>query len=335
MTAVRQHLAVPLLLAAAACAGAPIAPPPAVAWPAPPAAARLRLVALWSAETLHAPAQGTLRRLAGLLVGEDAGDVAPPLLVRPFGVAVDAQGRLLVADPDARVVLRVDGDGLARPLACPGSGWAAPMAVAAGPAGEVLVADAGRGEVLRLGADGACRPLAPGAFQRPTGLLVAGGEVLVADPALDAVLAAPLDGGPVRRFSEGGDGLPYHDPIALARAADGTVLVVDAMNFRVARLAADGAWRGALTAPEEAGGLRRSKGVAVDGDGRVYVSDGERDQVLRFGQDGAFQEAFGARGDAPGWLGAPAGLAVDGDRLYVADSLNRRIQVFAILGERP
>jgi hypothetical protein len=57
--------------------------------------------------------------------------------------------------------------------------------------------------------------------------------------------------------------------------------------------------------------------------------------VLRFGADGSYQEAFGALGAAPGWLAAPAGLAVAGEHLYVADSQNRRIQVFAILGDRP
>ena len=68
--------------------------------------------------------------------------------------------------------------------------------------------------------------------------------------------------------------------------------------------------------------------------GRVYVSAAERDQVLRFAPDGAFQVALGAGGADPGRFGAPSGLAVAGGRLYVADSQNRRIQVFAILGDR-
>lgn len=335
MTSLRRHLLAPLaLLAAAACAHAPAAAPPPVAWPEAPAAPRLRLVALWSPATIRAEARGTLRRLAGLLAGEEADAAGPQLLARPFGVATDDEGRLLVADPDARTVLRLAPDGQVRSIACAERPWVAPMALAAGPGGAVYVADAA-GEVVEVRPGQPCRALGRGAFAHPTGLLLAGGRLLVADPGRDEVLAAPLDGGPVSRFAPAEGGEPLRNPIALALAADGAVLVVDALHFRVVRLAPDGAWLGAFTAPEEGGGLRRPKGVAVDAAGRVYVSDAERDQVLRFDAGGAALEAFGGSGDAPGALAAPAGLAVAGDRLYVADSLNSRIQVFAILGERP
>jgi sugar lactone lactonase YvrE len=334
-TLLRQLIASMVLLGAVACAHAPVAPPPAVAWPEPPAAPALRLTALWSRDTLRAPAKGTLRRLAGILVGEPSDDAAPELLVRPFGVAVDASGQLYVADPDARLVLRISPDGLAETISCGAAPWTAPMAVALGADGALFVADPGQGAVLRIDAGAGCRPLASGAFERPTGLLAAPGLLLVADAARDQVVAVPLDGAPPHPWGDAGPGPAFHGPLSLARAADGTVLLVDALNFRVVRLSAEGAWLGSFTAPDDGGGLRRPKGLAVDAAGRVYVSDAERDQVLRFGPDGAYQEALGARGEAAGWLGAPAGLAVAGQRLYVADSLNRRIQVFAILGERP
>ncbi len=330
-----QLLAVPALALAAACAHAPApAPLAAVGWPAPPAAPEVRLVALWADDTLRPPGQGRLRRLAGLLVGEAPEAATAGLLVRPFGVAAGAGGVTYVADPDAQLVLRIAPGGEVERLRCRDLAWGAPMAVAVAPGATLLVADAGRGEVLRLGPGEACTRLAPGAFERPTALLLLADRLLVADPARHAVLTVPLDGGPASAWGEAGEGAPLHYPVALAAAGDGSVLLVDAMNFRVVRLAGDGRWLGAFTVPGEQGGLRRPKGVAVDAAGRVYVSDAERDQVLRFSPAGAFEAALGAGGGQPGWFGAPAGLAVADGRLLVADSQNRRIQVFEILGDR-
>lgn len=336
MPPLRRHLlAVALIAGAAACAHAPAAPPlPAVTWPEPPAAPALRLAALWSGATLKPAAQGTLRRLAGLVVGEAAPDVAPAPLVRPFGVAAGAGGVIYLADPDAQLVLRIAADGEVARLRCAATAWAAPMAVALGPEGALYVADAGLGEVLRLGPGSTCRSMAPGSFERPTGLLALADLLLVADPALHRVVAVPHDGGPARAWGAAEAGAPFHFPVSLAAAADGSVLLVDALNFRVARLAADGRWLGAFTAPAEAGGLPRPKGIAVDAAGRIYVSDVERDQVLRFGADGAFEVALGVSGEAPGHFTAPSGLAIADGRLYVADSQNQRIQVFEILGDR-
>jgi DNA-binding beta-propeller fold protein YncE len=43
---------------------------------------------------------------------------------------------------------------------------------------------------------------------------------------------------------------------------------------------------------------------------------------------------FGALGGGPGQFNLPAGLYVDAeDRLYVADSFNRRVQIFQYLAE--
>lgn len=328
-------LALATLVAASACAHAPAAPPLApVAWPEPPAPPAVRLVAAWTNDTLRPPSQGRLRRLVGLLVGEGPSEATADLLVRPFGVAAGPGGVAYVADPDAQEVLRISGAGEVERLGCRDLAWGAPMAVALAPGAALFVADAGRGEVLRLDPDRACTRLAPGAFERPTALLALPGLLLVADSALHAVLAVPLDGGSPRPWGAPGEGDRLHYPVALAAALDGTVLLVDAMNFRVVRLAADGRWLATFTAPPEQGGLRRPKGLAVDAAGRIYVSDGERDQVLRFAPDGAFELALGAGGGPPGWFGAPAGLAIADGRLLVADSQNRRIQVFEILGDR-
>ena len=67
-----------------------------------------------------------------------------------------------------------------------------------------------------------------------------------------------------------GDGR-FHFPSAVAVAPDGEVLVVDALNFRVARLDRDGAWRGAFGGEgDRAGEFARPKGIAVGAGGEIY-----------------------------------------------------------------
>jgi len=49
-----------------------------------------------------------------------------------------------------------------------------------------------------------------------------------------------------------------------------------------------------------------------------------------FNTNGAFQGAFGSKGTGNLQFNKPTGLAVSQNRLYVADSLNERIQVFRL-----
>lgn len=69
--------------------------------------------------------------------------------------------------------------------------------------------------------------------------------------------------------------------------------------------------------------------AAVDREERVFISD-QADNSLRVYQDGALITNVGGAGAAPGRFRSATGLWIRGDRLYVADSLNRRIQVFKI-----
>ncbi len=69
--------------------------------------------------------------------------------------------------------------------------------------------------------------------------------------------------------------------------------------------------------------------AAVDRDQRVYVSD-QSDDTLQIFQDGNLLMTFGGAGSSPGRFRTASGLWVNGDRLYVADSLNRRVQILRI-----
>jgi ABC-type Fe3+ transport system permease subunit/DNA-binding beta-propeller fold protein YncE len=81
-----------------------------------------------------------------------------------------------------------------------------------------------------------------------------------------------------------------------------------------------------------AGQLTMPRAVAVNRHGEIWICEYTAvDRVQRFSPDGARGLAgFGRWGGGPGEFNRPEGLAVDAaDRLYVADSCNHRVQVFA------
>jgi sugar lactone lactonase YvrE len=71
----------------------------------------------------------------------------------------------------------------------------------------------------------------------------------------------------------------------------------------------------------------------VDSEGDLYVVDGLWGAIQVFNRQGELLYYFGKRGTAAGQFQLPTGLFIDrNDRIYVADSLNRRVQVYHYWG---
>lgn len=306
---------------------------PAPVWPAPPASPRVRWVASYLAPGSEMESRSWLRRAADAIVGvEKEQDRAPSgPLARPFGIAAEGD-EIVVADPDAAQVLLLDArTGAHRALTCSSRPWGAPMAVALAPDRARYVADA-EGVVVRLSAAGACTVIGAGRLTRPTGVAWLGDRVWVVDPPAHLLIAFAPDGRELSRVGGAGSGPDQlHFPSAVAAAPDGTLLVVDALNFRIVRFAADGRAVGAFGAPgAEDDALGRPKGVAVAPGGRILVTDALSDTVKIFDADGGFELAFGGSGAGPGQLLLPAGIAIAGRRVLVCDAGNRRISAYEL-----
>jgi len=64
------------------------------------------------------------------------------------------------------------------------------------------------------------------------------------------------------------------------------------------------------------------------------VVDNQFENVQIFDRAGQLLMAFGGSGDGPGEFSLPSGITIDDrDRIWVADSYNRRVQVFQYLAE--
>jgi len=108
--------------------------------------------------------------------------------------------------------------------------------------------------------------------------------------------------------------------------------VTDSLNFRVQVFSKAGeplAQVGGLG--QVLGRFSKPKGVAVDDGGRMYVVDSIFDVVQMFDDSGRLLMHFGGSGSRPGQFWLPAGIAVAGNNIYVADTQNRRVQVFRLL----
>jgi ABC-type multidrug transport system ATPase subunit/sugar lactone lactonase YvrE len=75
-------------------------------------------------------------------------------------------------------------------------------------------------------------------------------------------------------------------------------------------------------------------GLAQDDQENLYVCEyGENDRVQKFSVDGRFLLQFGRFGTGPGEFQRPSKMIWQGGRVFVADAINNRIQVFSDSGE--
>jgi sugar lactone lactonase YvrE len=176
----------------------------------------------------------------------------------------------------------------------------------------------------RLGPKGLWRRLAgagPREFlRRPYGVAWDGDDLLVTDPGAARVLRLDPKGR-VRMTAADLVETPIgvavcDDGIVVSDSRSGRVLLVDA-DLRLVRQLADG--------------LERPTGIACQG-ASVFVVETGRHRVLSLSleENGRVLESFGMRGAGGGELNYPTALALHDGSLWVGDTLNFRVQQYAI-----
>lgn len=85
------------------------------------------------------------------------------------------------------------------------------------------------------------------------------------------------------------------------------------------------------------GQFRRPKGIAVDRDKIVYVVDSDFSNFQMFDDEGRVLLYVGSYGARPGQMIMPAGIAIPWGqrRIYVAEQITRRVQVFERIDQGP
>jgi DNA-binding beta-propeller fold protein YncE len=259
-------------------------------------------------------------RLARTVRGDN-----PPLFDRPYGVAW-ADDALLVTDPGRGAVIRIDLR--KRRIEASDVEFGEPIGAAACFEG-IAVSDSARGTVSMLDAGLKLKRVLASGLERPTGLACLGDSLAVAETAAHRIAIIQSDGS-VRRFGARGSAEgEFNFPTMLA-ARDNRLYVCDSMNFRVQIVDVSGAPLGSFgQLGDRAGTMPRLKGIGVDSLGHVWVADGTLDELAVYDVSGTFLLRVGSPGGSGGAFAFPAGIAIRADgTLAVADSLNRRVQLF-------
>lgn len=275
----------------------------------------------------------------------------------PYGVAVDTDGTLYVADAgDNNRIRRIGSDGKVSTLAGSQEGFAdgmraaakfdTPSGLALDRFGNLYVADTGNHAIRKVSPQGMVSTVAgtglagfrdgPGAqaqFNGPIGVAVdAAGRVYVADTYNDRIRVIHPDGrvGTLAGAERPGhlDGTAsaarFDTPTALAVDAGGVIWVTDTRNDAIRRVTAAGDVTTLRLLPEHPFAMRRPISLALTHDGFLYVGEMAPGRVFQFSRSGSGRVLTGSAQDQR--MGRPAGLAVDArGALHVADATSYRV----------
>jgi DNA-binding beta-propeller fold protein YncE len=179
----------------------------------------------------------------------------------------------------------------------------------------------------------------PAEFRNPHGLIATPvGGLLVADTGNSRVQHLDPDGRLL--WEAGGIGTEegaLRRPIAVSTATSLAYLVLDSLGRRVLEFHARGEYLGvgvdlASGAYRDRIGEVEPRGLAVDRSGNAILSDREGDRLLIFTPAWELLYEVGGFGDDAQGFDMPEGVATGPGRIFVADSMNGRIQVLDALG---
>jgi len=281
-------------------------------------------------------------------------------LSRPIGLAVDADGRVIVAEEAEQIsqvsIFAPNGElldvyGQPGPSSVAGPFFMRPHSVGVSPNGTIYVADTWNyrirafderftqinmwGQPLTLGADAPIEPL--DGFWGPRDVKVDNnGFVYVSDTGNRRIRVYTPDGIWVRDIGRSGSGDGgLNEPAGIALHPDGRIFIADTWNKRIAIFNTDGTFIRNFEIRGWYEDFGNRPYLALDVSRQLlYVSDPDAARILMYDTDGNCIGSFGetTQGSAPSLsqFGVIGGLATDSaGNLYVSDMTYGRVLKFA------
>ena len=297
----------------------------------------------------------------------------------PAGLAIDAEDNLYIAD--AAAIRRMSPSGLVTTIAGSSEAWDTgsddgaaadarfnfPQGLSLAPDGSIYVADTLNETIRRISPEGEVTTVAGAVdeagsvgglssaarFRRPAAVAVTtSGDVLIADfgnhalrkltAAGEVSTVAGQVGSPGAVDGQGG-AARLRQPTALARAADGSFVVVEMANNQIRRFAPDGAVTtiagsssiGSVDGTGSAARFHEPVSVAADYWGNLYVADAAAHVVRKVTRAGVVTTLAGVAGEpgdangkgASARFRSPQSVATDlAGNVFVADTGNHQVR---------
>ncbi|HKC63737.1 MAG TPA: SMP-30/gluconolactonase/LRE family protein, partial [Pyrinomonadaceae bacterium] len=304
------------------------------------------------------------------LAGADANSIR---FGDPFGVACSQDGAIYVSDGEAGRIWQIAKDGSVKSIA---ENLNTPSAIAPAPDGTLIVADTGSHTIKRVVPQTGSVTVIAGVegragfkdgrgaetlFNGPIGVAVnPDGTIFVADTYNDRIRAIDKQG-EVRTIAGGGEpgfadaskgaDARFDTPCGVALDVDGTLIVADAGNNRLRRVALDGAVttiagtgvRSSQDGTLQYASFNEPTAVAVDEEGTIYVADAGGSDI-RVCSLGLWPRVTTLAGVADSGLldgelnrarlNNPYGIAISTDgTLIIADTGNRLVRAVVRKGD--
>ncbi|XP_065485921.1 E3 ubiquitin-protein ligase TRIM71 [Caloenas nicobarica] len=278
--------------------------------------------------------------LPGLSFGSE-GD-SDGKLCRPWGVSVDKEGYIIVADrSNNRIQVFKPCGTFHHKFGTLGSRpgqFDRPAGVACDISRRIVVADKDNHRIqiftfegqfiLKFGEKGTKN----GQFNYPWDVAVnTEGKILVSDTRNHRVQLFGPDGVFLNKYGfEGALWKHFDSPRGVTFNHEGHLVVTDFNNHRLLVIHPDCQSARFLGSEGTGNGqFLRPQGVAVDQEGRIIVADSRNHRVQIFESNGSFLCKFGTQGSGFGQMDRPSGIAVTPDgMIVVVDFGNNRILVF-------
>jgi DNA-binding beta-propeller fold protein YncE len=317
-----------------------------IVWPNPPANARIRYQAFYSAqklsqvETPNNKKQKWMDRLAGTQAASENTKVLFQL-AEPYGLAVDSKNNLYVADQKVGAIFIFNTETREVDLIKnkTHAHFARIIGLAMDDNDRLFVSDPGVRHILVFDANHKAEDVISDGMVEPGAMAIDKENrfLYVSDVALDQVLVFDADSlkllrkigttGRNHELTTPGD---FAKPTGVAVDQDGNLYVCDTLNNRIEIFDADGKFVSTFgKAGDGPGYFARPKGVAIDSDGHIWVADGQQDRVQVFNKDAQLLIAFGGHGLLPGQFQGLVSIATDkNNRVFTSEMYPGRVQQF-------
>ena len=164
-----------------------------------------------------------------------------------------------------------------------------------------------------------------GSLLRPYGVFADAGRIYVTDPGTRLLHIFDMKENKYLEIGEA-DKREFMSPIGVAVDNNGEIYLTDSLLKRIFIFDKNGKYLREIGSDDS---FARPAGMTIDGE-KLYVVDTHGHKIIVFSKaDGSFLFSFGTHGSGKGEFNYPTNICIDRKgQLYIADSMNFRVQIF-------